>query len=155
MARFVRLDKIRASAHIESIVATEDLLDGQWLQLGALQYDGEAYAATPSGNQGGDEYLVFHASNGLIYDQRQNELDFVLKAGKAGRAFVVETGNVISISEDGIAAGNPAIGATVIPHADGFAVGAAPEGSGISGRVIAHDYDENAGRLIVIRLTVR
>lgn len=90
MGKYVRLDKIKSTAHIESVVASTDLVNGQFLALGALQADGEARLATPSGDV--TKQLVFHASVPLTYLERTNELDFVLKAGKVGRGYVLEAG---------------------------------------------------------------
>ncbi|MED3976205.1 hypothetical protein P4639_22665 [Priestia megaterium] len=146
---YVRLDKVGADQHIESIVASEDLKNGGFLELGALQADGEARLATPSGDT--TKELVFHASVPLTYEDRTNELDFTLKAGKVGRAYVVRTGNIASVSFDGVI-GTPAKGAIVAPHADGFeVVETAPEG--LHGEIIAIDNDLYAGQLAVIRLT--
>lgn len=145
---YVRLDKIGANAHIESIVATEDLVNGQFVALGALQADGEAREVTPSGDQA--EELVLHVSVPLTYEDRTNELDFVLKAGKVGRGYVLVQGDIVSVSFDGVV-GTPAKGAKVAPHADGFEISLTP--TGLHGEIIAIDNDLNAGQLAVIRIT--
>lgn len=142
MAKFVRLDKIKGSAHIESIVANTDLLNGQFLALGALQADGEARQATPSGDV--TKQLVFHASVALTYEDRSNELDFVLKAGKVGRAYVLETGDIVSIDD-----ANLQVGDLVIPSETGFVEGVP---AGLHGEVIAVEIDATVGRLAVIRV---
>jgi len=151
MANYVIMDKIKATAHLESIVATTDLQNGQFLELGALQADGEARLATPSGDQ--TKQLVFHMSVPLTYEDRQNELDFVLKAGKEGRSFVLETGNTVSISESAVT-GTVVVGALVNPSATGFNVVDGVEEVGkLHGEVIAIDVDAMAGRLAVIRIS--
>lgn len=143
MTKFVRLDKIKATAHIESIVANADLLNGQFLALGALQADGEARLATPSGDV--TKQLVFHASVPLTYEDRSNELDFVLKAGKVGRAYVLETGDIVSIDDATLEVGD-----IVIPSETGFVEGVAV---GLHGEVIAIEIDAIVGRLAVIRVS--
>ncbi|MEX3625194.1 hypothetical protein [Viridibacillus arvi] len=146
MAKYVRLDKIKATAHIESIVATTDLLNGQFVELGDLQPDGEARKATPSGDV--TKQLVFHASNGLVYGDQENELDFVLKAGKTGRGYVLETGNIISIDDATLAVKD-----IVKPDAQGFVKADEAPTEGLRGQVIAVEMDAIAGRLAVIRVT--
>lgn len=42
----VFLDKIKATAHIESVVATENLPQGQFVTLGVLGDDGESRLVT-------------------------------------------------------------------------------------------------------------
>lgn len=148
---YVILDKIGKDQHIESIVATTDLVNGQWVALGALQADGEARMATPSGDQ--DKELVLHVSNGLVYGDRENELDFKLKAGKVGRGYVVRTGNIVSITFDGVT-GTPAVGAKVNPSATGFDIVDGSETAGkIHGEIIAIDIDAIAGKMAVIRIS--
>jgi hypothetical protein len=145
---YVRLDKISATAHIESIIANEDLVNGQFVALGALQADGEARKATPSGDQ--SKKLAFHVSNGLVYDERKGELDFVLKAGKVGRAYVLVEGDIISITLDGIT-GDATVGAIVNPAPTGFEVAEVAEP--LHGEIIAIENDAVAGKLAVIRIS--
>jgi hypothetical protein len=152
---YVRLDKISATAHLESIVATEDLVNGQFVALKSLQADGEAREVVPSGDQA--EKLVLHVSNGLVYGDRENELDFVLKAGKRGRGYVPQDGDIVSISEDGVTGVSPvAVGDIVNPHANGFEIvdgTTVTEKGALHGEVIAIDIDLNAGKLAVIRIS--
>jgi hypothetical protein len=149
---YVRLDKVGADQHIESIVATTDLVNGQFLALGALQADGEAREVTASGDQA--EELVFHASVPLTYEERTNELDFVLKAGKVGRGYVLRQGNIVSVSiADGIT-GVAVKGALVNPSATGFDVVDGTDVAGaLHGEIIAIETDMYAGNLAVIRIS--
>lgn len=149
MANYVRLDKIKATAHIESIVATQDLQNGQFLSLGDLQADGEARKATPSADV--SEGLVFHASVPLTYEDQTNELDFVLKAGKVGRAYVLETGDIISISESAVS-GGVVKGDKVIPAVNGFAKASVAKPTGLHGKILDIEVDAVAGKLVVIRI---
>ncbi|MEH7210062.1 hypothetical protein V7094_28260 [Priestia megaterium] len=142
MGKYVRLDKVKSTAHLESIVASVDLVNGQFLALGALQADGEARSATPSGDV--TKQLVFHVSVPLTYEERTNELDFVLKAGKVGRGYVLEAGDIVSIDDATLVVGD-----VVVPSANGFVKGTA---SGLHGEVIAIEIDAIVGRLAVIRV---
>lgn len=147
---YVKLDRIKATAHLESIVATEDLVNGQFVALGALEVDGEARQVTASGDQ--TKELAIHVSNGLVYGDRENELDFVLNAGKVGRAFVLEQGDILSITFDGVT-GTPVKGAKVNPSATGFDVVDGAEVAGnLHGEIIAIDIDAIAGQMAVIRI---
>ncbi|WP_168898254.1 hypothetical protein [Bacillus sp. ISTL8] len=146
---YVRLDKIKSNAHLESIIADVDLVNGQFVALGALEADGEARKVTPSGDV--TKKLVFHASVPLTYWERQNELDFVLEKGKVGRGFVLEEGDVISIEKKGVS-GAMAKGALVVPDANGFKVGTP---AGLHGEIIAIDNDMYAGELAVIRISTK
>lgn len=148
---YVRLDKIKRNQHIESVVSNQDLENGQFLELGALQADGEARLGTPSGDL--TKELVFHASVPLTYADRTNELDFVLTAGKVGRSYVLETGNIVSISADAVK-GNAVKNAVVIPNkADGKGFEVTSEAqTGLHGKIIDIENDAIAGKLVVIRL---
>lgn len=150
---YVILDKIGANAHIESIVATEDLVNGQFVALGQLQADGEAREVVPSGDKA--EKLALHVSNGLVYGDRENELDFVLKAGKVGRGYVVVEGDMVSITLDGVTEGVKK-GDLVDPASTGFEVIADPVATpptGLHGEVLAIDNDAIAGQMAVIRIS--
>ena len=57
----VFLDKIKATAHIESVVAKEDLGNGQFLSLGVLGEDGESRVATPATDEASAEVFVADA----------------------------------------------------------------------------------------------
>lgn len=141
---FVRLDKISATAHIETIVATQDLLNGQFLALGALQEDGEARLATPAGT--GD--IVFHASVPLQYESLAEDKDFKLPAGKAGRGYVLTRGDIVSILNDGLAEGD-----TVVSGANGFEVSVEPiPADAVVGEVLTLETLGNVGELAVIRI---
>jgi hypothetical protein len=149
---YVRLDKIKPTAHIESIVATVDLVNGQFVELGALSADGEARQATPSGDK--TKKLVFHVSVPLTYEDRTNELDFVLKAGKVGRGYVLEDGDIISISKSAVTGGTVDVGALVNPAPTGFnVVDGAETAEGLHGEIIAIENDAIAGELAVIRIS--
>lgn len=147
---YVRLDKIGANAHIESIVANEDLVNGQFVKLGALQPDGEAREVTPSGDK--TAKLVFHVSNGLVYGDRENELDYFLKAGKVGRGYVLVEGDIVSITLDGVE-GEAVKGAIVDPSANGFAINELGEGTGLHGEIIDIELEPIAGKMAVIRIS--
>jgi hypothetical protein len=147
---YIRLDKISANAHIESIVSTGDLVNGQFVALGVLQLDGEAFLATPSGDQ--EESLVLHVTVPLTYEDRTTELDFVLKAGKEGRGLVLVEGDVYSTTLEGIT-GEAVVGAKVNPSALGLTVVDGLEAGALHGKVIAIENDFVAGQLAVIRIT--
>lgn len=142
---FVRLDRINATAHIESIVSAGDLLNGQFVALGALQADGEARLATPAG--AGD--IVFHASVPLQYESLAEEKDFKLTAGKVGRGIVLTKGDIVSVLNTGALAEGDAVMSTE----NGFAVAVDPVAEGsVTGSVIALETMGNVGELAVIRI---
>lgn len=144
---YIRLDKIKASAHLESIVAEQDMTNGVFVTLGELQEEGEARLVTPMVE--GDTDVVLHASVPLTYRDDENELDFVLKAGKEGRGYIIETGNEVSFSEDlvtGVATKNAFVKVT----GAGVEV-VAEKPTGLHGQIIALEEDLNAGTLTVVR----
>lgn len=145
---YVVLDKIKSTAHIESIVANADLAQGAFVELGALQADGEARLATPSADV--KKQLVFHASVPLMYGEREREQDFVLKAGKVGRGYVLEDGDIVSIEATAIT-GTVASNAFVKPAIAGFEV-AETEPTGLHGQIIETYTDAVVGAMVTIRI---
>lgn len=78
----VFLDKIKATAHIESVVAKEDLGNGQFLSLGVLGEDGESRVATPATDEASAE--VFVADAPLSYGDPHSHGEYIFGAlGKA------------------------------------------------------------------------
>ena len=75
----VFLDKIKATAHIESVVAKEDLGNGQFLSLGVLGEDGESRVATPATDEASAE--VFVADAPLSYGDPHSHGEYNLIGG--------------------------------------------------------------------------
>lgn len=71
----VFLDKIKATAHIESVVAKEDLGNGQLLSLGVLGEDGESRVATPATDEASAE--VFVADAPLSYGDPHSHGEYI------------------------------------------------------------------------------
>ena len=87
---YVFLDKIPATEHIESVVANEDLANGQWLKLGVLGDDVESRAVTKA-----------VADAPVSYGDPHFDLaTYKVKKGTTGRAFHLGKGDVISVTAD-------------------------------------------------------
>lgn len=101
----VFLDKIPSTEHIESVVSETDKLPmGQWLALGKLGDDGESRVATPATGEADAE--VFLADAPISYGDPHFDLGtYTLAAGKTGRAFHLQKGDVISVTTDLVADG--------------------------------------------------
>lgn len=150
---YVRLDKVKPAAHIESFVHDADLKNGQFVTIGATlpEHGGEAVGIELAAEGSEPEAIVTTVQG--VY---QNTADFditkeVTKAGKAGRAHIVESGDVISFlvspeELDGFTEGDDtAIGA------DGLGVKVAGEGDQVIGKVLAKEFQNNVGDLLVVR----
>ena len=95
----VFLDKIKATAHIESVVAADPLGAGQFVKLGLLGEDGESRVATKATDEASAE--VFVADAPLSYGDPHFDLgQYVVQPGKAARAYHLEKGDVISVTTD-------------------------------------------------------
>ncbi len=125
----IRLDKIKATAHLVNFTFATDLENGRIVKLGELQADGETYTATAPTDVT-DKRIVVHASMPMGYAEPDFEQDFVLKAGKEGRGYVPESGDIITITDDNFESA-PAKDDIVEPTASKttWSVNAAPTGS--------------------------
>lgn len=99
MSTIVRLDKIKATAHIVNFVFDTDLENGRIVALGDLDVDGETYKASVPADVTADR-MVLHASVPMGYDEPDLEEEFVLKAGQRGRGYVLEIGDIVTITDD-------------------------------------------------------
>ena len=109
----IRLDKISGSAHIASFTLVTDLVNGAVVALGALNADGESYVGGAVANVATDR-IVLHASVELQYATGALEEDFVLKAGKKGRGYILQKGDIVTITDDQIT-GTTVLGNYVLP----------------------------------------
>lgn len=134
----IRLDKIKATAHLVNFTFATDLEVGNVIALGALQSDGETYTAAAPADIVKDR-LALHASVAIDYAEPDFEQDFVLKAGKEGRAYIPEKGDIVTITDDQFVAA-PALNDIVEPVEAGtkLKVNAAPT-SKLQGVVIAKE----------------
>lgn len=95
-----RLDKIKNSAHIVSFTSATDLKNGNVVVTTGLKAgERELYNATAPTDVT-KQIVVLHSSDPLTYDERESEDDFVLKAGKAGRGYILEVGDIITLTDD-------------------------------------------------------
>lgn len=97
----IRLDKIGADNHIVSFTCESDLVNGAVVALGALNTDGESYAAAAPADVTADA-MVLHASVPMTYNEGEFEEDFILKAGKVGRGYILKKGDMVTITDNGI-----------------------------------------------------
>lgn len=148
---YIILDKIEASQHVETIVAKKDLVNGQFVTLGKLaelDNGGEAHEVTEM--VAGDTDIVLHASVPLVYDDLKGEVDFVLKAGKAGRGYRIKDGNTVSFSKD-LITGTLAEEKYVSPQGTGLKIEETKPLTGLYGKVIEVYEDANVGQMAAVK----
>lgn len=120
----IRLDKIKATAHLESFTFATDLENGRVVAIGALQADGEAKTAAAPADVATDTF-VLHASVPMDANEANLEKEFVLKAGEKGRGYILEAGDIVTITNDQLTAKpaindllEPAVGSTKLKKVD-------------------------------------
>lgn len=149
---YTRPDKIKATAHIETIVHTADLKNGQFVNLGVIdeKLGGEAVSVTltPTTTKPDAILMTEHLNYGYPdYDIAKQ----VTKAGKMGRAYIIEAGNTISFSEDLVAV-DVAVGDDVAVGVNGLGlIKADGVDDVVIGKVIGEDYLANIGELKIVR----
>lgn len=152
MGQYVREDKIKSSAHVESFVSAEDIKNGQFVELGAIDEElgGEVVAVTKSEKGKKPEAIVLtvHVNKGYV-DYKETEQ--VTKAGKAGRAVILEKGDVLSFLEDIAGAGALVVGDEVTVAENGLGIAKAELEEEVIGKVIGLEYMPNVGDLVVVR----
>lgn len=136
----VFLDKIKATAHIESVVASEDLPQGQFVTLGVLGDDGESRVVTKATNEASAD--VFVAEAPISYGDPHFDLgSYKAKAGKAARAFHLEKGDVLSVTTDLVSGAQVGDSLTVGDNGLGFKKAASGKGIAMLIGQEAHGFD--------------
>jgi hypothetical protein len=131
----VRLDKI-ADIHLSNgRHATEDMLNGYFVQLGSLVVgERELYNISAPTDVAGETLL--HATPEVMYDPRQSALeDFYVEAGEEVRLYHLNVGDIITLTEDLFTA-PPAVGDVVAPAVGSFLLGAPVGGERLTFEVI-------------------
>lgn len=115
----VRLDKI-AGTHLESIKASVALKNGYFVELGGL-VAGETElreVTAPTNIETGD--IVFHSTAEVDPDPRKAGLKhFEVEAGKAGRAYRLVKGDIVTLTVD-LFASVPAVGDIIAPQVGAY-----------------------------------
>lgn len=115
--------------------------NGCVVAIDALTADREVFYAVAPTAKTPRTQVALVATPELLYDERLKNLDdFTNEAGSVARAYLFETGNVFSITTDGVS-GTPAVG-NIVELADGNklkVVATATSGSTAIGHVIALD----------------
>ena len=152
----VRTDKLMGTdvrSMLESVKFTSDgsaaaaIENGNVCKIGAL-VSGEReikIGTTPAANDALDD-IVLIASPEVLYDERKHNLDeFRNEAGKIARGYHLHSGDIFSVTKDGLAgAETPAVGDVVELKADTklnvvAAATGATSGSTVIGNILAID----------------
>jgi hypothetical protein len=115
----IRLDRIQATKDgaIKNIKGSVDLQNGFVMHLEDLApNEREVYTVVqPATATVADKPIYIHASVELMYEVGKTITDFVLTAGKVGRAIRPQVGDVITIT-DNVISGTTVVGQYVAPQ---------------------------------------
>lgn len=147
---FIRLDKVRASAHYESVLVEEgEYFDGQFFNLGkSLDEDGEVVKGHPVAKGEGAHAILcrVHIDYGVPhYDIREQSTS----KGEVGRVLIFADGDMVGVTND--ASMNIVEGDKVSIGKDGFGFKKLEDGEVQIGECIRKDFVTNIGELNVIR----
>lgn len=149
---YLRLDKIPATAHIESVVSdSEKLVAGQFVDLGAVLNVAEGEEVNYTKAIAGKTFDALVAPVFLDSDADAfgDLLEKTVGIGKPARAFILQKGDMVSFNAEnaaGVAAGD-----NVKVGANGLGVAKAAEGDTVIGKCIAVEFEPGVGDLAVIR----
>ena len=112
----VRLDIVDGKPR--TFVAEENLQNGYFLEIKGkakneilgVEADYEAYKVQKANASTKRVNLLFHASVENQYDERKLKIDFELEAGRPGRGYMLQLGDVITIPVSLISGGTANVG---------------------------------------------
>ena len=121
----VRLDIVDGKPR--TFVAEENLENGYFLEIKGkakneilgVEADYEAYKVQKANANTKRVNLLFHASVENQYDERKLKIDFELEAGRPGRGYMLQLGDVITIPLDIIDGEEPNVGDMLKLASDG------------------------------------
>ena len=121
----VRLDIVDGKPR--TFVADEKLENGYFLEIKGkakndilgVQSDYEAYKVQKANADTKRVNLLFHASVENQYDERKLKIDFELEAGRPGRGYMLQLGDVITIPVKLVNGEMPSVGDMLKLDADG------------------------------------
>lgn len=148
---FINLDKVKSTAHIESIVAPKDgLKAGQFVTLGTVsdEHDGEILNFTPTAAKGKVDGLVapVHLDYGYgDFDEANQEV----KEGKVARVLVIERGDMISFHKEMMP--KVVVGDKLAIDAKGFSLVKAAVDEEAVAIALAERYMPNVGDVVLVR----
>jgi hypothetical protein len=132
----VRLDKITGNHLSNGRNATEDMLNGYFVELGGLiAGERETYNITAPADVLATEVLL-HATPEVMYDPRKSALeDFYVEQGEECRLYHLTVGDIVTLTEDLFTA-PPAVGDVVSPQVGSYLLGAVVAGARLTFEVI-------------------
>ena len=112
----VRLDIVEGKPR--TFVANENLENGYFLEIKGkakneilgVEADYEAYKVEKANANTKRVNLLFHASVENQYDERKLKIDFELEAGRPGRGYMLQLGDVVTIPASLVNGEMPAVG---------------------------------------------
>ena len=112
----VRLDIVEGKPR--TFVANENLENGYFLEIKGkakneilgVEADYEAYKVEKANANTKRVNLLFHASVENQYDERKLKIDFELEAGRPGRGYLLQLGDVVTIPATIVNGEMPAVG---------------------------------------------
>ena len=138
----VRLDIVDGKPR--TFVAEEPLENGYFLEIQGkakneilgVEADYEAYKVVKANATTKRVDLLFHASVENQYDERKLKIDFELEAGRPGRGYMLQLGDVVTIPASLVTTGELAVGKG-LKLAEGGKLAVANEGDVIIAKVEA------------------
>lgn len=147
---YIRLDKVGASDHYETVTSLEALQNGQFVDLGAAIEDGEGEAVAITKTATGKAPDAILTS--VFVDKGYPDFDITkqeVKPGKAARALVIKKGQMVSLNKE--ICGEAKKGDDVAVAVNGLGLKKAELEEIVIGKVIREDYLEFIGDLLVVR----
>ena len=122
----LQLDKIGQDSHVISVVSNNvNLFNGNIVAVGNLTSDMETFEALPVGADS-DLVALIGFDDVCPLEYIPNDERYV-EVGKRTRAYILHRGDVITLTNSGIAGGTPVVGDYLAPNGYDLTIGSKPE----------------------------
>lgn len=150
----LQLDKVTQSAHAVSIICKDNLFDGNVVELGALakdQFYGDGEVFNVAQVSDSSDMVVLVSCGGVDSIEYIPSNRRYVEAGKITRAYILTVGDVITLTNSGIAGVTPTEGTYIKPNGYNLTVADSKPASGLVLKCIGTQMlDEHPASILMV-----
>lgn len=155
----VQLDKISGTAHNYSVVCSDNLFNGNVVEIGAITSvnNNQAYPLYDDGEVfGASQVSATSDLIGLVANTDVPPVEYIpndrryIEAGKVARVYVLSLGDVITVTNSAIAGITPTVGTYIVPNGYNLTVATSKPSTGLVLKCVGSDMINSYGASVLM-----